>query len=256
MVRFVNHAFLLESEDKARKATHDVFPGFCDWFPQLLDAFFRLPYFIEHPADPDTDVSHFRSWAFYRYTDLPYTCRMFCRGWETAYYLEAAVLLRHILEAFIQTRYFVEHSDRIKAHLLGTKRVTFRTMFDAFSPGYYEKHYGRLLSGMAHSGLATSVFLEAEPDGQGGGTVHPRYGCEFREDSAAYLLNGLLPLLLGFLNYFPVCFPSYSTKADEATETMRRSAVGYLANWKTGHAAQYAKAAEWHGMMDQMIGLK
>lgn len=54
--------------------------------------------------------------------------------------------MRHLLEAFVQMRYLRRHLDRFEGHVAGRQRVTFKTMFDDLSPGFYGKYYGQRLS--------------------------------------------------------------------------------------------------------------
>ena len=63
----------------------------------------------------------------------PYTVRTIWILWERAYYAEAAIVVRHRLETFVQVRYFLDHKDKLQSHLTATSqsgRVSCKVMFD------------------------------------------------------------------------------------------------------------------------------
>lgn len=47
-------AYLLSSELRTARATFDVYSGTIESLPGILDSLLRLPYFVDHPADPET----------------------------------------------------------------------------------------------------------------------------------------------------------------------------------------------------------
>jgi hypothetical protein len=49
-------------------------------------------------------------------------------------------------------RYFRRHLDRFEGHVAGRQRVTFKTMFDDLSPGFYGKYYGQRFSEALNKG--------------------------------------------------------------------------------------------------------
>ena len=126
-------AYLLSSELRTARATFDVYSGTIESLPGILDSLLRLPYFVDHPADPETVESGFHSWCFGRYVQAPYTVRTIWILWERAYYAEAAIVVRHLLETFVQVRYFLDHKDKLQSHLTATSqsgRVSCKVMFD------------------------------------------------------------------------------------------------------------------------------
>lgn len=80
-----------------------------------------------------------------------------------------------------------------------------------------------------------------------------RLGCEFNERSASFVINQTLPLILGYLAYFPKCFPSYENRVDADVETGRCNAITILENWKRGYAAKFGGVTEWHSLTDRII---
>ena len=246
---------LLSSEVKTASATSDVYSGTMESLPGFLDPLFQMPYFVDHP-DPETLEGGFHSWCFGRYVQAPYTVRTIWILWERAHYAEAAVIVRHLLETFVQMRYFLDHKDELQPHLTATsqsKRVAFKVMFEELAPGYYVKYYGRLLSSIAHSGIAATIFDVVSQEESGAAKLEPRLGCEFSERSANYIINQTLVLILGYLTYFPKCFPSYENRADDGVEAVRRNAIAILDAWNQGHAAQYGNTKEWHSLTDRIV---
>ena len=75
---------------------------------------------------------------------MPYSFRAVSALAYRGYNPEGYVVLRHILEVFVQLRYFSIHRDLLRPHLEAKSakgRVKFKTMFEEFSPGYYDDYY-------------------------------------------------------------------------------------------------------------------
>jgi len=252
----MNVEYLVQSEEEVRQATHASWDAGAALLG-YIDTLLLLPYAIQTAEEKNDDSSEsmFRFWVFDRYVQAPYSFRALLILWERGYYAEATPVLRHILETFIQIRYFLDHRDRFQKHVLATtqrERVPFYDMFEEFSPGYYHKHYGRWLSGVSHAGLAALVFSEfippAEPSGTG--TQVPKSGCEFSEKNFSWLMNQTLPLVYGYLNYFPMCF---KTVPDADIETRRTAAMKQLEEWESGYRKAHPRAEEWLNLMDKIV---
>ncbi len=74
--------YLLRSESQTESATSEVFSHTIERLPELLDVLFRLPYFVEHPDDPELVDEGFHTWCWTRYVQSPYTVRTIWLLWE------------------------------------------------------------------------------------------------------------------------------------------------------------------------------
>ena len=167
--------------------------------PGLLSTLFRLTYFVESPAPQDR--VHF--FVFERSVRIPYTLRSIWILTVAGYYAEAAILLRHLLETFVQMRYFTKHPSKLIGHLTGKKkdRVAFSTMFGEFSPEYYDRHY-RVLCGVAHAGVALTALQGMQTPKTADGKWLTPIGCEFHPGVSSYVVNQTMMLVLGCLRCF------------------------------------------------------
>ena len=84
------------------------------------------------------------------------------------------------------------------------RRVQFKTMFEAVSPGFYDRVYGKLFSGIAHSGMALSAMFDYLPPDEGKFALSiPKTRCTFSSRSAAMTANVVTLLASGFLQHYP-----------------------------------------------------
>ena len=132
---------------------------------RAIDVLCKLPYFIGEKLEPKDAAKSVRSLCYVHYVQAPYTFRSLLTLYQQGYYLEAIVLYRHLLEVFVQLRYFHDHPEEYTAHILNSPRVSFKKMFESFSSGFYASHYSRQYSEAAH-GIIQKSYFRFRPDGQ------------------------------------------------------------------------------------------
>ena len=77
----------------------------------------------------ESDDNAFHTLAYNTYAQLPYTLTVIQDLYVKGYYLEAIILLRHIIENFGKLRYFVLHKDLVKQHLNLTVKVFWSILY-------------------------------------------------------------------------------------------------------------------------------
>jgi len=249
----MSFAYLQQSEAETAQRFTQALPGIHSGIPNLLDTLFRLAYFAkQQEAAGPTDA--FPYFVFERYIRLPYTVRATWILVGTGYYAEASVLVRLLLETFVQLRYFTTRREQLIAHLnkKGQKgQVQFKTMFDEFAPNYYDDHY-RVLASIAHGGYGFSVLsgLSETPEG----THLTPAGCEFDENRCSYVVNQILMLISGYLTNVPAWFTKYQQLAPAEAETERLQTLGTLKEWRRGHRARFPQSHGWVDSSDLRMG--
>jgi hypothetical protein len=186
----------------------------------IIDDLLKLQYFRGATEPVATDEGHFQSYALGQCTQSPHTLLTAYQLWRRAYYVEAATLLRHLFEVFVQLRYFKQHPELLRKHWTAQAqkdRVKFVTMFDELAPDSYKAVYGKL-SGIAH-GNQNMMFraeISAPTATQPEPMVYPFIGSKFDSINSMYLHIFLIAAALGFVNYFSVFYP-HNTIASDAT---------------------------------------
>ena len=195
--------------------TRSRLKGVLDNFPWIIELVFSLPYFRGESKDPETDEGIFESFCYSTYMQAPYTFWSIYDLYEKGYYLEAIVLYRHLLESFIQMRYFYKYPEKILVHIVAKSRkdrVPFSDMFNEFSDDIYKTFYGIILSGIAHGGIIKDIF---RVDRTSKAEIRTILGCEYIENHATLITNITVPLLFGYINMFEEFFPNNIVKNDE-----------------------------------------
>ena len=168
--------YLLTTEDFVVKQTLGEYGELQDDLVKIIDLLFKLSHFLNEDIGVESVDNNFQVLAYSSYLQIPYTLKSIHDLWIKGYYLESLTLLRHIVEGFAKLRYFTNHRDEILNHINGKNRVRFKKMFDELAPGYYDFHYGKMLSDFAHGGFK-AYMLRVEYYSQTEGRV--KAGCDF-----------------------------------------------------------------------------
>src|SRR5215213_11095444 len=151
---------IMQTEEEASCATREYF-GNSDWGAiYIIDVMLMLPYFNGTLEPINIDRGNWQHYCVGQYAQSSYTFMSAYHLWRKAYYLETSILLRHLLEVFVQMRYFEKHPESLLKHMTGRSqndRVRFVKMFDELSPGSYKPIYSEVFSTYAH-GSANMIF--------------------------------------------------------------------------------------------------
>lgn len=223
----LNH--LVKSENKTVQFTRNILAGVYTNFPEITNTFFKLPYFIGELEPPESDRGGFQSICTTHYFQAPYTFWALYGLYEKGYYLEALILYRHLVESFIQIRYFDRYPEKTISQI---KRKNFKVMFDEFAPGFYEKTYAPILCEAAHG-----VFLKdiQRFDRKADSIGRTRMGCEFNSFFASSVMNQTFALLFGYLNIYDSVFPKNTLKSDSIVYRNLSKAKKWLVSAMASH---------------------
>jgi len=192
----------------------------------LVNIFFRLSYYGKEPGVTNSADHPFLYVAFFVYYRLPYTLRCIQELWMQGHYLEATVLLRHLLEGLVALRYFHSRREKVETHYdFASKKgkIQWKQMFDECAPGLYE-YYGRI-SNMAHGGIRANFFRTYEAS-----QTRPDIlmGNKFIRDLANYVYVHAGIVSYGYLNYASTFFPSLDSRIDATTLQRKTEMLRYL----------------------------
>ncbi len=224
MSYLMNFDYLLKTETETIKVSNDRHPAWFNYYEELIDTLFQLAYYVGEEKDVESDDGYFMAFAHNQLLKLPYTVRAASILIEKGFYLESALLVRHILEVLIQLRFFNKYKERLNKYVLRKERITLKTMFCEFNPELYSKMYSAL-SDAAHGGFGSIVYRTTYKSATKGTTI---MGSVYNEMFANYLLNQLIPLIYGILNFIPIFFRLYKDLVPSNIELKRTSALNEL----------------------------
>jgi hypothetical protein len=220
----MNFGYLLKTESETVKVSNDKHPGWFSYYEELINCLFQVAYYVGEEKDVESDDGYYIAYAHNQLLKLPYTVRSVSILLERGYYLEAALLVRNILEVFVQLRFFNKYRNRLNKYVLKKDKITLKTMFSEFNPELYSQMYSAL-SEAAHGGFGSIVYRTAYKSATNGETI---MGSVFNEIFSNYLLNQLIPLIYGVLNFIPVFFRHYKNLVPTDIELNRTSALNVL----------------------------
>lgn len=240
--------YLLKSEEITTTTSREYLRGIHENVPKIIDTIFKLPYYTGEIGDVETPEGSFLSICKITYMQSPYTMWSLYELYEKGYYLESLLLYRHLIESFIQLRYFHKHSNKLTDHINQTKRVNFSVMFNEFSPGFYKPYYSDQLSEAAHGFIFKDINRVTSDEIGNRRTV---MGCEFDVDRATYVINMMVPLFLGFLNWFPKFF-NKNIIDSEIQERINRS-ISWIEDAMRLQKSSNPSINRFYGHMDKYI---
>lgn len=252
---YMNFAYLMHSERETTSEFKAHNPTVEALMPEFLNTLFRLSYFARQQESTTEDG--FQFFVFERYVQLPYTVRSIWLLARLGYYVEGAVVVRHLLETFVQLRYFARHRDLLVGHANSpaTKkgRVHFKTMFEELAPGYYARHYS-LLANLSHAGMAMSALIGMDAAVDEHGRQLTPIGCKFSANGSSFVMNQLLMILSGYVRQVPNWFSAYAGLVDSETEEQRKLNLAALHEWREGHRTNFPASHGWHQLSEMLMG--
>ena len=242
--------YLHTSEINAKKKTRDELYGLFEQYPKIIDLFCRLPYFKGELHEVNTPLGGVQNFCYMHFVQAPYTFWAIYSLFEKAYYLEAIVILRHLIEAHIQMKYFVKYPDKHLPHFKNEKRISFKKMFDEFSKGYYKDYYGKQYSEAAH-GFFLKHVLRFFPSGTR--TATPRIGCTYDPGYATYVINTVLPIILAYLNDYERVFPENTITSDKSIIKKLDETRDWINRQIEGHKEVNPNSVEYYEIINGII---
>jgi hypothetical protein len=225
----------LASEAQTVAETKQQVPGVVGTYPRIIEMLLMLPQFMDR-SRPDLDRAESTFYFYSHYMQAHATATCTYRCFEAGYYLEATILTRHLVEAFIQMRYLKNHLDLLEDHVIGKERVSFRKMFDAFSPGYYKDYYAQFLSEATHGVSYKMLMRTIGPVRQDGGTIV--IGNHFDTGIATLIISGLTGVIAGYFNFLAKFLPRNTI----ASEPSVASHFDGLKRWLNGAITEFASS--------------
>jgi hypothetical protein len=220
----MNFDYLLQTESKTFSTSHLKHPRWFEEYDELLNCLFQVVYFVGEEEDIDSDDGYYMAFAHNQFLKIPYTIRAISILTERGFYLESAQLVRHMLEVFVQLRYFNKYRDKVNKYVLKKQRIQIKTMFYEFNPELYSKMYFAL-SEAAHGNFGSSIYRTSYKSATEGTTI---MGSVYNEMFSNYILNQLIPLVYGLINFIPIFFRYYKTIAPKNIEENRQSILEKL----------------------------
>jgi hypothetical protein len=248
--KLMNFKFQVSSENTTQQITLSKLPTWFLKFPSLLNSLFEVGYFIGTSKDATSPEGHFYTLGYNNLIQFPYTIRATSILVETGFYSESIVLIRNLYESFFQLRYFYNHQDKLMAHWKNKSRVRLKTMFEEIAPNFYEQIYGKQFSEFAHSGIASSIFRTKYDSSEEGKT---RMGCEYDEAGCGYVINKIIVVLFGILNYVPILFPQYPNLVTEEIEAKRKDSLEWLNFVMKSHATEKPDSKIFYDLVSPLI---
>lgn len=233
-----NVAVVLESGESVRVQTESALAGIRQRTEPAINCLLQLVECTGSQSEQE-DARASEWWAQATYLSAGHTSVALGDMLHRGFYLESAILLRHLTELLVQVRYFERHTKVVLQHLSAKRsrdRVKFQSMFDEVAPGYYRTYYS-LASSMAHGGVG-STMLRVDMTASKG-----RFGCHYDSDHCTLVANSWAAILHGFLTSFEFTFPQM--KLDEASGAKLLASIAGLAGWLEAAWREHPKSHDW-----------
>ena len=252
---------ILNSELQTTIFTRSYLRGVNENIPMILDTLIQLMYFTGPKKDINTPEGEYHSYCWHQYVQVPYSFRACFILYELGHYLEATFILRYLTEVLVKMRYLENHKDLVnqiwtnkKIGIIGKnekkKRLTLKDIFEEVAPGYYERNYGRLLSGFQHGGVGASIFrIERKSPIEG----RIRMGAIWDEQGATFVINNFIAICYGYSNYFSKFFPEGFKTIDSDLLRQYKNSMLWLEKAMDSHKKEHPRSISWYKEIDSLI---
>lgn len=251
-MRRMDYKYLLESEAKTAIYTASYLQGFDSMMPKIINTLLQLSYFCGIYKKSGGPRSTFNSYCYYQYLQIPYSLRAGLILYQSGYYLEAAFILRYLMEIFVKMKYLRRHKNYIQNFWTnqpiflptkkGKRRLTLRDIFEEVSPGSY-LNYGTLLSNFQHGGVGTLLFRIIKGPNT---TKAINMGSNWDERNATFLVNNITMLSCAIINNFPVFFPRGFKKTDREVLQQYTEVMLWLKLAVKDHKKAHPRSKRWY----------
>jgi len=245
----INH--LIDFENKAIDDTHINLHGFYENCPIIIDTMLKLHYYTGKFESSETNLGAFQSFCYTSYVQDPLTFWSIFRLYERGCYLEACILLRHLLESFVQMKYLAKHPEKTLDFFNLNKRINFRKVFDEFAPEFYNKSYGKMLSTYTHRLLGKDIFRFKRKSPSEGRQIEPY---TYNEKFATFVINFKIPLIYGYLHNFDMFFINNTISEDKDFEKILNRNKKWLDDAMESHIKNYPDTEDWYKDYFKIIG--
>ena len=224
MSLLMNYDYLLHTESETIQESSNRHPAWFDCYDELINCMFQVVYYVGEEKEIESDDGYYMAFAHSQLLQLPYSVRAVSILLERGFYLESAQLVRHILEVFVQLRFFNKYRERLNKYVQNKEKITLKTMFNEFNTKLYSTMYFAL-SEAAHGKFGSTVYCTIYKTPTEGTTI---MGSVYNEMFSHYILNQLIPLIYGIFNFIPVFFRYYNDLVPSYIELNRISALNEL----------------------------
>lgn len=216
--------YLIKTESETIEISNNNLSGWFNNYAAFIDCLFKVVYYVGEEKDVESNEGQYMAYAHNQILKLPYTIRATSILLKKGFYLESALLVRHILEVFVQLRFFSKYKERVNNYVLKKEKITLKTMFNEFNPELYSTMYWGL-SEAAHGGFGSTVYRTKYKSSSDGVVM---MGSIYDELFSNYLLNQLIPLIYGIVNFIPIFFKQYLNLVPQIIESNRASVLKVL----------------------------
>jgi len=225
------------------------FPWAAKDIPNLIDLLCKLRYFFGNP--PPIELESSLHWFCAKhFIHAPYTLKAINDLFFTGYYLETLILARHLLEAFVRMKYFKKFPEKLEPHLNNKMRITYKTMFNEFSPEIYESWYGDQLSDAAHGVYFKEILQTDRSDNNNLKVIN---GPEFDIIASDYALVWIFSLFLAFLKSFFLCFPQNTLSNDLDLKDRHIKSIEVLKTYIDSHKKIQQNSMKFYEPFEKLI---
>lgn len=236
-------------EKKTFEKSMKQYPGFEKDMPNLIDLLCKLRYFFGKPTPIDSEKD-FQWFCAKHFIHAPYTLKVINDLFLKGYYLETLILARHLLEAFVRMKYFIKYPENLEQHLNNKLKITYKTMFNEFSPDLYKLWYGEQLSEAAHGVFFKELLQTDRSNINNPLTIN---GPEFNSFTSEYIIVWIYTLFLAFLNSFLIFFPQNTLSTDLDLKNRLIKSIDVLKTYIDGHKKIQPNSVKFYQPFEKLI---
>lgn len=204
---------LIESEINKRNQTQNQLSGLYDFMPSFYNSFMKLPFYNGISKD-ETDINIIKIQDLFQFFiyDFPFKVRNILNLMEIGSYVDATILFRSVIENFIIYKYYILNNDGngLSRYMLRQSKRSIKDIFESVIPGYYDTIYAELCKFTHNDPLILAIFRSNVKKGSLKTNIN-----NINLDWFSYVINQLLPVIIGVLNLYKYAYPQNKITDDE-----------------------------------------
>lgn len=210
-MNFKPYETLINSEIIKRKKLYQEVPGLIEFFPNLYNVLLRMPFCTGKLCDDnDLEMVNIQDMFQFFIYDVAFKVRNIFNLMEVGSYCDAGILFRTLVESFIIYKYFILNKDGsglskyYDTNISKRSKKTIKDIFENVIPGFYDDIYFELCMKTHGNPFIQAIFR---------GNVSKKSPLKsnvynINLDWFSYILNQLLPLIIGIINLYKYVYPN------------------------------------------------
>lgn len=255
--RYASYNDILEAESQIEQETHEAFGKWFQKFAESMGVLIGLSYLKYDLPDPaEEDDCFYNSAVILLFANIANWFRSCSILLETGHYDQALSLCRSILESLVKYKYYSNKTKLFKKNEISGTSISLNVMLKEITKEDATKQKSdsykiyKFLCKFTHKSVGT-IFLSVSKQDSEEKIITQLPS--FKKEMAAIIINHLMYLIFGYLNFAPSVIPFNWKSTEPDFEKNYMEIKDWFENQIKKHSQTSPKGQEWYEALKKIV---